>query len=163
MTYIAAGPWDSWTSPDGQPDTEWAARVARHRARRPSWWQTAETLDVAGQLRRTDAVLLVDGIGTWLAGVMDAAGLWRDDDPARVTGPHAADLVRAEIDNLVDAWRQASAVVVAVTDEAGSGLVPQYPAGRIFRDELGWLNQRLAAESELVLHVVAGRLTALPS
>jgi adenosyl cobinamide kinase/adenosyl cobinamide phosphate guanylyltransferase len=32
----------------------------------------------------------------------------------------------------------------------------------VFRDELGWLNQRLAAESELVLHVVAGRLTTLP-
>jgi adenosylcobinamide kinase/adenosylcobinamide-phosphate guanylyltransferase len=52
--------------------------------------------------------------------------------------------------------------VVAVTDEAGSGLVPAYPAGRVFRDELGWLNQRLAAESELVVHVVAGRLTTLP-
>jgi adenosylcobinamide kinase / adenosylcobinamide-phosphate guanylyltransferase len=35
VTYVAAGPWRSWTGPDGQPDTEWAARVARHRARRP--------------------------------------------------------------------------------------------------------------------------------
>ena len=162
VTYVAAGPWESWKDADGQPDTEWAARVARHRDRRPSWWQTAETLDVAGQLRRPDGVLLVDGIGTWLAGVMDSAGLWQDRDPAAESQPHPADLVRAEIDNLVDAWRQTAALVVAVTDEAGSGLVPAYPAGRLFRDELGWLNQRLAAESELVLHVVAGRLTALP-
>jgi adenosylcobinamide kinase / adenosylcobinamide-phosphate guanylyltransferase len=43
----------------------------------------------------------------------------------------------------------------------GSGLVPAYPAGRVFRDQLGWLNQRLATESELNLHVVAGRLTTL--
>lgn len=162
VTYVAAGPWQSWTGPDGQPDTEWAARVARHRARRPSWWQTAETLDIAGQLRRPDAVLLVDGIGTWLAGAMDAAGLWQDGDPGGVAHPRPAALIRAEIGNLVDAWRQATARVVAVTDEVGAGLVPAYPAGRIFRDELGWLNQRLAAESELVLHVVAGRLSALP-
>jgi adenosylcobinamide kinase/adenosylcobinamide-phosphate guanylyltransferase len=52
--------------------------------------------------------------------------------------------------------------VVAVTDQVGSGLVPAYPAGRIFRDQLGWLNQRLAAESELNLLVVAGRVTTLP-
>jgi adenosylcobinamide kinase/adenosylcobinamide-phosphate guanylyltransferase len=162
VTYVAAGPWQAWAGADGQPDTEWAARVARHRARRPSWWQTVETLDVAGQLRQSEAILLVDGIGTWLAGVMDSAGLWRDHDRPAEAYPHPADLVRAEIDSLVEAWRQTAATVVAVTDEAGSGLVPEYPAGRVFRDELGWLNQRLAAESELVLHIVAGRLTALP-
>jgi adenosyl cobinamide kinase/adenosyl cobinamide phosphate guanylyltransferase len=162
VTYVAAGPWRSWTGPDGTPDTEWAERVARHRARRPSWWHTTETLDIASQLQRSDGVLLIDGIGTWLAGVMESAGLWQDGDAARMGHPRPADVVRAEIDKLVDAWRQTAALVVAVTDEAGSGLVPAYPAGRVFRDELGWLNQRLAAESELVVHVVAGRLTTLP-
>jgi len=162
VTYVAAGPWQSSTGADGLPDTEWAARVARHRARRSPWWQTTETLDVAGQLRRQGAVLLIDGIGTWLAGVMDSAGLWQDTGRARTPHRDPADVVRTEIDKLVEAWRETAALVVAVTDEAGSGIVPEYPAGRVFRDELGWLNQRLAAESELVLHAVAGRLTALP-
>ena len=162
VTYVAAGPWQSLAAQDGQPDTEWAARVARHRAQRPSWWATKETLDVAGQLGRPGGVLLVDGIGTWLAGVMDSAGLWRGADEAGLPRAEAAELVRTEIDHLVEAWRQTSALVVAVTDETGSGLVPAYPAGRVFRDELGWLNQRLAAESELVLHIVAGRPTRLP-
>jgi adenosylcobinamide kinase/adenosylcobinamide-phosphate guanylyltransferase len=162
VTYVAAGPWRSWTGPDGTPDTEWAERVARHRAHRPSWWHTTETLDVASQLRYPDGVLLIDGIGTWLAGVMESAGFWQDGGTGSIGHPSPADVVRAEIDNLVDAWRQTGALVVAVTDEAGSGLVPAYPAGRAFRDELGWLNQRLAAESELVVHVVAGRLTMLP-
>jgi adenosylcobinamide kinase / adenosylcobinamide-phosphate guanylyltransferase len=44
----------------------------------------------------------------------------------------------------------------------GSGLVPAYPAGRMFRDQLGWLNQRLAAESDLSLLIAAGRLMTLP-
>lgn len=162
VTYVAAGPWRSWTGPDGQPDTEWAERVARHRARRPSWWLTTETLDLTSQLHRSGSILLIDGIGTWLAGVMESAGLWQAGDRPDMGRQRPADVVRAEIDNLVEAWRQTPALVVAVTDEAGSGLVPAYPAGRVFRDELGWLNQRLAAESELVLHVVAGRLTTLP-
>ena len=163
VTYVAAGPWQSWTGPDGQPDTEWADRVTRHRARRPSWWHTTETLDVASQLQHSEGVLLIDGIGTWLAGVMDSAGLWQDGGSAGLGDPRPADVIRSEIDNLVRAWRQTAALVVAVTDEAGSGLVPAYPAGRVFRDELGWLNQRLAAESEEVVLIVSGRVLTLPT
>jgi adenosylcobinamide kinase / adenosylcobinamide-phosphate guanylyltransferase len=174
VTYLAAGPWRSSTSPDGLADPEWAARVARHRARRPPWWQTVESLDVAGYLRQRSGAVLIDGIGTWLAGVMDEAGQWGDSDSAPLSraaelprgsvqaGPDPSAVVRSRIDELVRAWRQTAALAVAVTDDVGSGVVPAYPAGRAFRDELGWLNQRLAAESEVVLHVVAGRVTSLP-
>jgi adenosylcobinamide kinase / adenosylcobinamide-phosphate guanylyltransferase len=144
VTYLAAGPWPASAPSDERADPEWAARVARHRDRRPSWWQTVESLDVAGCLRQCSGALLIDGVGTWLAAVMDEARL------------------QSRIDELVQAWRQTAALVVAVTDDVGSGVVPAYPAGRAFRDQLGWLNQRLAAESELVLHMVAGRVTALP-
>ena len=192
VTYVAAGPFrpaealdreadllgeasatadgDAWTGPDGQPDAEWAQRVAIHRARRPDWWRTVESLDIAGILRAADGALLVDGIGTWLAAVLAEAGMWDDEDavataargyPADQVRPDPAEVVQARIEELVGAWRQTSALVVAVTDQVGSGLVPAYPAGRVFRDQLGWLNQRLAAESELNLHVVAGRLTTL--
>ncbi len=163
VTYLAAGPWAaagpglSWSGPDGQPDREWAERVARHRARRPPFWQTVETLDIAGVLGRETGAILIDGIGTWLAGVMDEAGLWQDD----ATGTAPADVVAGRVADLAAAWRETRALVVAVTDQVGSGLVPPYPAGRIFRDQLGWLNQRLAAESELNLLVVAGRVTTL--
>jgi adenosylcobinamide kinase / adenosylcobinamide-phosphate guanylyltransferase len=160
VTYLAAGPWQSATGPDGLADLEWAARVASHRARRPPWWQTAESLDVAGYLRRDSGALLIDGIGTWLAGVMDEAGMWRDGDDA--PAPRSAELVQSRIDDLVQAWRQTTILAVAVTDDVGSSVVPAYPAGRAFRDQLGWLNQRLAAESEVALQVVAGRVASLP-
>ncbi len=178
VTYVAAGPWQSWTGPDGLPDREWAARVAFHRARRPAWWRTVETLDVAGVLRRETGAVLIDGIGTWLAGVMDEAGCWQTDTaepgpagtPARPGQPGSsadqtgsAVTVQARVGELVDAWRQTEALVVAVTDQVGSGLVPPYPAGRVFRDQLGWLNQRIAAESELNLQVMAGRVTTFPA
>ncbi|HEY2508508.1 MAG TPA: bifunctional adenosylcobinamide kinase/adenosylcobinamide-phosphate guanylyltransferase [Streptosporangiaceae bacterium] len=156
VTYLAAGPWPGdWTSTDGEPDAEWAQRVAAHRAGRPTWWQTVETLDVAGQLRARTGALLLDGVGTWLAAVMDEAGMW--------TGrADATAVVQARIDDLADAWRQTRALLVAVTDQVGAGLVPAYRAGRVFRDQLGWLNQRLATESEVNLLVEAGRVMKLP-
>jgi adenosylcobinamide kinase / adenosylcobinamide-phosphate guanylyltransferase len=167
VTYLAAGPWaavaagprsgqpGSWSGPDGQPDAEWARRVARHRARRPLDWRTVESLDIAGLLGQETGALLIDGIGTWLAGVMDEVGVWAGD-------ARAAEILQGRIDELIDAWRQTSALLVAVSDQVGSGLVPAYLSGRAFRDQLGWLNQRLAAESEVVLLTVAGRVTTLP-
>ena len=147
-----------WTGPDGEPDSEWAQRVRRHQARRPRWWRTVESLDIAASLRQEGGAVLIDGIGTWLAAVMDEVGMWAGDPPRAGA---AAELLGARIDDLIDAWRQTTAIVVAVTDEVGFGLVPPYPAGRVFRDQLGWLNQRLAAESEVNLLVVAGRVTTL--
>ena len=174
VTYLAAGPWPTAadaSGPDGQPDPEWAERVRRHQQRRPSFWHTTETLDLAGALTREPGALLIDGIGTWLAAVMAGSGMWAageggasgDGAGEAVAPAEAAAVVEAKVDELVTAWRHTRALVVAVTDQVGSGLVPPYPAGRVFRDQLGWLNQRLAAESELSLLVVAGRVTTLPS
>jgi adenosylcobinamide kinase / adenosylcobinamide-phosphate guanylyltransferase len=150
VTYVATGPG----GPEGSAgDPEWAARVAAHRARRPGWWRTVETTDLAGVLARARGALLIDGIGTWLAAAMDECGAW--DGSADSAGRLAT-----RIAGLVGAWRQTAAHVVAVSDEVGLGVVPGTPAGRLFRDELGRLNQALAAESEEAELVVAGR--ALP-
>jgi adenosylcobinamide kinase / adenosylcobinamide-phosphate guanylyltransferase len=153
VTYVATGPRGTAGTAE---DPEWAARVAAHRARRPAWWRTAETTDLAGVLAGARGALLIDGIGTWLAAVMDECGAWDGsaDSAARLAG---------RIAGLIGAWRQTGACVVAVSDEAGLGVVPGTPAGRLFRDELGRLNQALAAESEEAELVVAGRVVPLPA
>lgn len=164
VTYLAAGPWpdDSWTGENGEPDAEWAARVAAHRAARPSWWRTEESLDLAGALRRESGAILIDGIGTWLAAIMEQSGVWAVPGRGPAGNGRAQDnperLLAGRIEELMAAWRQTGALVVAVTDQVGSGLVPVYQAGRRFRDQLGWLNQRLAAESEVTVLVVAGQV-----
>jgi len=165
VTYLAAGPWanESWAGEGGQPDSEWAARVAAHRAARPGWWRTEESLDVAGALRRETGALLIDGIGTWLAAIMDEAGAWATESAVATDEAGPLSTVRRRTDDFIDAWRQTRALVVAVTDQVGSGLVPPYPAGRIFRDQLGWLNQRLASDSDVCMLVVAGKIVALPA
>jgi adenosylcobinamide kinase / adenosylcobinamide-phosphate guanylyltransferase len=164
-------------------DRDWADRVAAHRARRPRWWRTAETLDLAGRLRAASGALLVDGIGTWLAGTMDECGVWdalKDGPAGAAPGPAtaapgppaghrpaghrpASHCLAERIADLLDAWRHTRAHVVAVSDETGSGVVPATASGRRFRDELGRLNQLLAADSDEAALVVAGRVLPLPA
>ncbi|MGH3381630.1 MAG: bifunctional adenosylcobinamide kinase/adenosylcobinamide-phosphate guanylyltransferase [Actinoallomurus sp.] len=144
VTYVATGIMHA-------DDQDWRARIAAHRERRPVWWDTAETIDVADLLRTASGTLLIDGMGTWLTATFDALGAWED--------PHA---VGPRVDELVEAWRSTEAHVVAVSDEVGLSIVPETPAGRAFRDLLGRLNQRLAAESEETALVVAGRVLELP-
>jgi adenosylcobinamide kinase/adenosylcobinamide-phosphate guanylyltransferase len=127
-------------------DDAWAARVQAHRDRRPQHWSTVENTDVATQLRSDDASpILVDDVGGWLTATMDRAGAW--------TGG----LVSAEIDDLVDAVAGFGEELVLVSPEVGMTVVPETVAGRRFADELGTLNQRLAALCDRVVLVVAGQ------
>ncbi len=152
VTYVATGM-------TGADDPDWAARVAAHRARRPAWWRTAETTNLAGVLATARGALLIDGIGSWLAAVLDECGAW--DNPGAVREKAVREKLAGPIAELIGAWRQTTAYVVAVSDETGLGVVPATPAGRLFRDELGRLNQVLAAESEEAELVVAGRVLPL--
>jgi adenosylcobinamide kinase/adenosylcobinamide-phosphate guanylyltransferase len=118
-------------------DADWVDRINAHRARRPAHWRTVETLDVAAALRADGPSLLIDSITLWVAGVLE-------HEPTQ----HA--------DELCAAWRASSRTVVAVSDEVGSGVVPDTASGRLFRDALGELNQRLANAADEVHLVVAG-------
>ena len=148
VDYVACGPIVDGTDPS------WAERVRLHQQRRPARWTTLETLDLAGVLAAAAPAphavpVLVDCLSTWLAGVMDDCGLW--------TGAAGADKeVASRVDALLDAWRATRRQVVAVSNEVGSGVVPATVSGGRFRDELGTLNARIAAECEQVWLCVAG-------
>ncbi len=135
----------------GTGDPEWDERVREHQARRPPGWRTLETLDVAGVLasREQAAPVLVDCLATWLARIMDDCGLWSGDPDADVRLAGRTDL-------LVAAWQQTSRPAVAVSNEVGCGIVPATASGRRFRDELGWLNNRIAGACDEVWLCTAG-------
>jgi adenosylcobinamide kinase / adenosylcobinamide-phosphate guanylyltransferase len=99
----------------------------------------------------------VDCLTLWLTRVLDAHDAW-DDVTWSGTGETA---VHAEMEALATAWRTTNRRVVAVTNEVGQGVVPDSAAGRRFRDLMGRLNTRLAAETEDVRWCVAGRVMVL--
>lgn len=137
-------------------DTEWAARVAAHRERRPGSWHTCETCDLVPLLAQDGPPLLIDCLALWLTDAMDAVNAW---DDAEWSGGGERTL-RARVAELGAAVRATRRTLVAVSNEVGSGIVPATASGRRYRDELGRLNAAFAAECEQVLLVVAGQ--ALP-
>ncbi|RKN18911.1 cobalamin biosynthesis protein [Micromonospora musae] len=142
------------TSPEGDPqDTEWAARLAAHRARRPGSWTTEETASDPRRLAdvlaaaEPNETLLVDDLGGWVAVLLDPAHQPSDD-----TGTIA---------ELAEAIRHCTARVVLVSPEVGLSLVPTTPVGRAFTDALGATNRAVADACDGVVLVIAGQPTWL--
>jgi adenosylcobinamide kinase / adenosylcobinamide-phosphate guanylyltransferase len=148
VDYVATGP------PPSPDDPDWTARVLAHRERRPPWWRTIEGVDVIDVLGTPGVPVLLDSLGSWVALALDRCGAWNETPGWR----GRFDALAAA---LVEAWRYTPRQVVAVGEETGWGVVPESASGRRFREALGSLTQRLAAESERVLLVVAGRLIPL--
>lgn len=148
VTYVAPGRAADGTDPD------WDARVAGHRARRPSTWRTVETADVAAAVAAAERAVLVDCLGTWVVAVLDGLGLW--DEPAQ----RCAAAVEQRLNTLCEALIRVPDAVV-VTNEVGLGVVPSHRSGVVFRDLLGVVNQRVAEVCDEVHLVIAGRVLTL--
>lgn len=140
-------------------DEEMAARVARHRARRPAAWRTVEApLQIGAAVADAEGagVVLVDSVDFWVSNrLLEAdpvAGTRLDH--ARLDALEA--VLLAEADDVIAACRRIGAHLILVTLEVGMGIVPPYPLGRAFRDLLGRVNGAFAAAADAVYLLVAG-------
>ncbi|MCK6490902.1 MAG: bifunctional adenosylcobinamide kinase/adenosylcobinamide-phosphate guanylyltransferase [Planctomycetes bacterium] len=126
-------------------DAEMAARIQRHRDDRAGrgWDTVEEALDPAAVVAASDRPLLIDCATLWLCNLGDARA-W--DEPS----------VLAEVDRLCRVLAAPPVAVAVVSNEVGSGVVPEHALGRQFRDLQGWANQRLAAACARAALVVAG-------
>jgi adenosylcobinamide kinase / adenosylcobinamide-phosphate guanylyltransferase len=126
-------------------DPAWLRRIALHRDRRPQHWSTVESNDIATQLRQPPAApTLVDDVCGWLTAALDRRG-WDDGS------------ISADVDEMLAAVTAFSAPLVLVSHEVGLTIVAATASGRRFTDELGALNQRLAALCDRVVLMVAGQ------
>lgn len=130
-------------------DDDMRDRIARHRTERPSQWRTFEEprfLDKAfGQTPDADVVIidcLTLFVSNWLLAV----------EPE----PEAARKVYRILDRVLTAAAQSSRTLIMVSNEAGLGVVPPTPLGRVFRDLLGRVNQRVAKDATQVYLMIAG-------
>lgn len=122
-------------------DTDFEARIAKHRARRPSSWRTVEEADdLAARLLELEGTVLVDSIGAYIAGRRDFA---------------------TDVDALCRACMGRRGDTVLVSEEVGLAVHPPTEAGRRFTDAVGDCNRRLAEVANRALLVVAGRTLEL--
>ena len=134
----------------GEPgDAEMAARIARHRAERPSGWTTVEE-----PRRLLDAVA---GAPPGSCVVVDCLSLW----VANLIERRPTDAIEAEAAEAATVAAGRPGRTIAVTNEVGLGVVPATPLGRAYRDVLGRVNEAWVDAADEALFVVAGRALRL--
>jgi adenosylcobinamide kinase/adenosylcobinamide-phosphate guanylyltransferase len=135
VTYVA-----TWI-PSGVADADMAARVAAHQARRPPDWKLMEVgPELPAVLATMPGTVLIDSLGTWVAGCADFA---------------------ADVFGLENALGTRDGDTVLVSDEVGLGVHPSTALGGRFREALGVVNQAVASVADEVWLVVAGRVLPL--
>ncbi len=148
-------------------DDEMRERIARHRASRPHEWHTIEEpLDLAGALQQAYKlanVAILDCMTLWLSNMLlQQPGEKGREDQGNAEGPITNSLFDEQCMQRIEALlaatqnAQAGKTLIVVSNEVGLGIVPAYPLGRIYRDTLGYVNQRLARAADRVYLMVAG-------
>jgi adenosylcobinamide kinase/adenosylcobinamide-phosphate guanylyltransferase len=126
-------------------DEEMIQRIAQHRKRRGAQWRTLEeplelTRALLAQVGKTDCAL-VDCLTLWISNLL----IGRDEKYAL-----------EKVEELIEELPHLDFHLVFVTNEVGSGIVPDNPLARKFRDVAGWTNQRIAQAANEVILMVAG-------
>ena len=138
-------------------DGEMAARIAHHKARRPGQWALVEQpLHLATTLREhaaPDRVLLVDCLTLWLSNLLYAGhAAQQAEDGESVDCP----LLTKVVADLLDWLPQLPGRIIFVSNEVGLGIIPMGAVTRLYVDEAGRLNQRIAQLCARVTFVAAG-------
>ncbi|MDR2506575.1 MAG: bifunctional adenosylcobinamide kinase/adenosylcobinamide-phosphate guanylyltransferase [Candidatus Accumulibacter sp.] len=138
-------------------DSEMECRIAHHKARRPAGWGLFEApIDLPDALRRNAAAnvcLLVDCLTLWLSNLFfEGQAARQAETDRRIDCPFLAEKMRT----LIEMLPLLPGRVILVSNEVGCGIVPASPISRLFADEQGRLNQRVAAVCEKVTFVAAG-------
>jgi len=133
-------------------DEEMCAKIERHREDRPKEWRTVEEpLDLPKVLAEHQLkceVIIVDCLTIFAANLLETEG--KDSG-----------LIERRVEALCESLRSAQCNVVLVSNEVGSGVVPEYAVGCRYRDLLGEMNQKVARIADDVVLMVAGLPLAL--
>jgi adenosylcobinamide kinase/adenosylcobinamide-phosphate guanylyltransferase len=123
------------------------ARIEAHQQERGSDWSTQEVpVELAAALSAAQhgyGVILVDCLTMWVTNLLLREG-----------APQGS--IQSAGESLVEALTKTAAPTVLISNEVGWGIVPNNPMSREFRDQAGWLHQRLAQVADLVVLMVAG-------
>lgn len=127
-------------------DDEMRMRVVNHQKERSKDWITvespfelAEAVDTHG---RDSDIILVDCLTLWVSNMLLKYG--------------PAELFARYCPQLAASIQSAPCPVILVTNEVGTGVVPENKLARQFRDSAGYVNQCVAEVCDRVVWMVAG-------
>jgi len=134
-------------------DDEMSARIQKHRAERSANWETLEIpLGITTHVKQIKSdVVILDCITLLVTNLL--MQFVKDDLVDEMPFMQA---VQKEVEELIVMVREQKQDWLIISNEVGLGLVPPYQMGRVYRDWLGWANQRLAREADKVIFMVAG-------
>ena len=127
-------------------DDEMKLRVTRHQQERSKHWLTVEApLHLPQSIVEAGAkadVLLVDCLTLWINNLL--------------MENHDSEQILNQFQNLTRAVSSATRPVILVSNEVGTGIVPENKLARLYRDLVGWANQAVAECADQVVWTVAG-------
>jgi len=128
-------------------DEEMKARIESHKRERPSGWDTIEEpKQLSTVLTHCDGkykVILIDCVTIWISNLL-------------VNSSFSEQEIDNEIKLLIDSCKTINATVIIVSNEVGSGIVPDNKLSRVYRDSAGKANQEIARSADEVYLLVAG-------
>lgn len=127
-------------------DDEMHHRVARHKAERGDLWQTIEEpvaiAEIIAAPPKQCQLIVIDCLTLWVSNIM----LNNEDDQ----------IIHRAIDTLCQNITKATIPIILVSNEVGTGIVPENALARRFRDLVGRVNQQVASACRQVIWMVAG-------
>ena len=136
-------------------DDEMAERVKQHQLRRKNnRWVNFEAPynaeQMVAQAGEAADCILFDCLTLYLSNLMYGKNAPNSFEDKCV-------YVKNEVDKLITAARSTNKTVVFVSNDVGSGIVPDNQMAREYRDVAGWLNQQVGCEADSVFYVIAGQ------
>ena len=140
-------------------DEEMEDRIDKHKKSRPQAWTTHEgyrDLDKVIESANLYEVILLDCVTVMLTNLLWEYPGMDFKTPSQEVLAKAEKFVGFEFDKLLNATQGHKGSLIMVTNELGSGLVPEAPIARNFRDIAGRVNQQIAANCNEVYLTVCG-------
>lgn len=148
-------------------DAEMEARVERHKEGRPESWTTVEApVHLPEAIREAVAphhTVILDCLTLWVANLLAEANLAGSGDRTGDMREEGEEEILRRTDDLLSAIAAHGFRWIVVSNEVGTGLHPDTPLGRRYRDLLGLVNQRVASAADRASLIVAGQVLELRS
>jgi adenosylcobinamide kinase/adenosylcobinamide-phosphate guanylyltransferase len=128
-------------------DDEMKERIRKHQEKRGDRWNTIEEpLDLGNAIRSVSnsyRTILVDCLTVWLSNLLME---YKDED----------EIISEMMDDFFTSMDDFEETIIVVSNEVGLGIVPDNELARIYRDKLGFLNQRMAKRADHVYVLISG-------